>query len=72
MAQSRINRNILECKDDFRIVSFLRLPRINRNILECKVTLSGYTYDDGDCINRNILECKGQQREERAEVAQQY
>ena len=32
----RINRNILECKYDFRIVSFLRLSRINRNILECK------------------------------------
>ena len=33
----RINRNIVECKDDNRIVAMKQEFRINRNIVECKV-----------------------------------
>ena len=56
---SRINRNIMECKDESREASGYECICINRNIMECK----GISEYDGENpkgrINRNIMECKG-------------
>ena len=35
-ALTRINRNIVECKDAFTVCHILLFFRINRNIVECK------------------------------------
>ena len=37
-SESRINRNILECKLQYSAVAFCASVSINRNILECKCT----------------------------------
>ena len=55
----RINRNILECKDQLKRILFWFANGINRNILECKGTTFACPGRRAVGINRNILECKG-------------
>ena len=56
---SRINRNILECKEVTKTKTEAVAAGINRNILECKGRRCCYFNDRIVSINRNILECKG-------------
>ena len=52
-----INRNIVECKEQFWFVWLGFFNRINRNIVECKVYMVSESLPES-CINRNIVECK--------------
>ncbi len=58
LTNSRINRNIVECKVFLTRFLFVSSNSINRNIVECKeaikLTLNPFPF----CINRNIVECK--------------
>ena len=59
MWSTGINRNIVECKDSCKHISFHEPYRINRNIVECKEQLAEcHVIRNASCINRNIVECK--------------
>ena len=58
LLRTRINRNIVECKDNKRTVQNRSGVRINRNIVECKESTQGNLYRLLVRINRNIVECK--------------
>ena len=54
----RINRNIVECKEDFTVFQLQSGFCINRNIVECKGEFA-IPHPKRACrINRNIVECK--------------
>ena len=55
---SRINRNIVECKEITIHLHSEHGLRINRNIVECKDVLDILCTASVDDINRNIVECK--------------
>ena len=56
--KSRINRNIVECKDVSGKSCLMLLSRINRNIVECKDRSKKLVTYWLQSINRNIVECK--------------
>ena len=55
---SRINRNIMECKDSSQIHSHCHDVVLIETLWNVKtyVSISIHTWDK--CINRNIMECK--------------
>ena len=55
---SRINRNIVECKEITIHLHSEHGLRINRNIVECKDVRAWHNLTSVDGINRNIVECK--------------
>ena len=55
---TRINRNIVECKLHSRYVSLHGSIWINRNIVECKFLAYPLRHLPEFRINRNIVECK--------------
>ena len=71
-SQSRINRNIVECKDDMWCGDGFSLICINRNIVECKVLHDFLKYQDKCGINRNIVECKGESLDPDATSVYEY
>ena len=55
---TRINRNIVECKDVYDFAVTLVLPVLIETLWNVKVDTRIVVRIDFLCINRNIVECK--------------